>query len=77
MNELDNLRDKKLYKVHIDLKLKCQNMSRNVSISQSIYATSEQEAKNIARHISISGISIGKVKEEFNFKDYIEKKNNL
>lgn len=75
MNELDNLRDKKLYKVHIDLSIKCQNAVRKVSLSQSIFATSEQEAKNIARHISITGINIGKVKEEFDFKDYIEKYN--
>lgn len=75
MNEIDNIRDKKLYKVHVDLSIKCQNTVRKVSLSQSILATSEQEAKNIARHTSITGISIGKVKEEFDFKDYIDKHN--
>lgn len=69
-----NYRDKKLYKVHVDLTFSCQMYNKKIPVSLSILANNEQEAKNIAQHVRISNISVGKVKEEFDFKEYLKDK---
>lgn len=69
-----NYRDKKLYKVHVDLTFGCQMFSKKIPVSLSILANNEQEARNIAQHVRISNISVGKIKEEFDFKEYLKDK---
>jgi hypothetical protein len=73
--DIDNIRDKKYYKVHVDLKLKCQNSIRDIELSIPIIATSEQEARNIARHVSITNIKVDKVKLDFDLEQYIKEHN--
>lgn len=75
MKDIDYIRDKKWYKVHVDLKLRCQNSIRNVELSIPIIATSEQEAKNIAGHVSIINIKVDKAKLDFDFEKYIKEHN--
>lgn len=67
-------KDKKLYKVHVDLSIKCQMTTKKLPIVVSVLANTEQEARNIAQHVHISNISVGKVKEEFDFKEYLKNK---
>ena len=63
--EKQNLRDKKLFKVHADITVYGQFTSRVIPLSISIIATNEQEAKNIARHVKIT-----EIKEEADFNKY-------
>lgn len=60
-------RNKKLYKVHVDLTVHGQFTSRVVPMSIKVLANTEQEAKNIARHVKITNVSVEKVKEEIDF----------
>lgn len=55
-------KDKKLYKIHVDLTIQCQMTNKKIPVSLSIFAGSEQEARNIVQHIRISNINISKVK---------------
>ena len=68
--EKQNLRDKKLFKVHADITVYGQFTSRVIPLSISIIATNEQEAKNIARHVKITDVNITNVKEEVDFNKY-------
>ena len=68
--EKQNLRDKKLFKVHADITVCSQFTSRVIPLSISIIATNEQEAKNIARHVKITDVNITNVKEEVDFAKY-------
>ena len=68
--EKQNLRNKKLFKVHADITVYGQFTSRVIPLSISIIATNEQEAKNIARHVKITDVNITNVKEEVDFNKY-------
>ena len=72
--EKQNLRDKKLFKVHVDITVYGQFTSRVIPLSISIIATNEQEAKNIARHVKITDVNITNVKEEVDFNKYAHSK---
>lgn len=70
---MHSLRDKKLYKVHIDITVKGQFTTRVIPSVVPVMADDEQEAKNIAkniaRHTSFS-VSVGKAKMEMDFGGY-------
>ena len=68
---VENLRDKKLFKVHVDITVYGQFTSRVIPLSISVIANDEQEAKNIARHVKITNVSIDKVKQEIDFTKHI------
>ena len=68
--ERQNLRDKKLFKVHADITVYGQFTSRVIPLSISIIATNEQEAKNIARQVKITNVNITNAKEEVDFAKY-------
>lgn len=63
-------RDKKMFKVHVDITVQGQFTSRVIPMSIKILADSEQEAKNIARHVKISNVSVQDAKLEFDFGKY-------
>ena len=73
---VENLRDKKLFKVHVDITVYGQFTSRVIPLSISIIATNEQEAKNIARHVKITDVNITNVKEEVDFTKHIHNEDN-
>lgn len=68
---VENLRNKKLFKVHADITVYGQFTSRVIPLSISVIANDEQEAKNIARHVKITNVSIDKVKQEIDFTKHI------
>ena len=68
---VENLRNKKLFKVHADITVHGQFTSRVIPLSISVIANDEQEAKNIARHVKITNVSIDKVKQEIDFTKHI------
>lgn len=63
-------RNKKLYKVHVDVTIHGQFTSKVLPLSISILANNEQEARNIARHVRITSVSVDKVREEIDFSKY-------
>lgn len=67
---VENLKDKKLFKVHADITVYGQFTSRVIPLSISVIANDEQEAKNIARHVKITDVNITNVKEEVDFAKY-------
>lgn len=67
---VENLRNKKLFKVHADITVYGQFTSRVIPLSISVIANDEQEAKNIARHVKITNVSINKVKQEIDFSKH-------
>ena len=71
---IENIRGKKLFKVHADITLYGQFTSRVIPLSIGIIATNEQEAKNIARHVKITDVNITNVKEEVDFNKYAHSK---
>ena len=73
---VENLRDKKLFKVHADITVYGQFTSKVIPLSISIIATNEQEAKNIARHVKITDVNITNVKEEVDFTNHIHDEDN-
>ena len=73
---VENLRNKKLFKVHADITVYGQFTSRVIPLSISIIANDEQEAKNIARHVKITNVSIVKVKQEIDFTKHIHDEDN-
>lgn len=73
---VENLRNKKLFKVHADITVHSQFTSRVIPLSISVIANDEQEAKNIARHVKITNVSIDKVKQEIDFTKYIHNEDN-
>lgn len=73
---VENLRDKKLFKVHADITVYGQFTSRVIPLSISVIANDEQEAKNIARHVKITNVSINKVKQEIDFTKHIHNEDN-
>lgn len=73
---VENLRDKKLFKVHADITVYGQFTSRVIPLSISVIANDEQEAKNIARHVKITNVSINKVKQEIDFTKHIHDEDN-
>ena len=73
---VENLRDKKLFKVHADITVYVQFTSRVIPLSISVIANDEQEAKNIARHVKITNVSINKVKQEIDFTKHIHNEDN-
>lgn len=76
MMDVENLRNKKLFKVHADITVYGQFTSRVIPLSISIIANDEQEAKNIARHVKITNVSINKVKQEIDFTKHIHNEDN-
>lgn len=66
---MHSLRDKKLYKVHIDITVKGQFTTRVIPSVVSVMADSEQEAKNIASHTAFR-VDVGKAKMEMDFGKY-------
>lgn len=73
---VENLRNKKLFKVHADITVYGQFTSRVIPLSISVIANDEQEAKNIARHVKITNVSIDKVKQEIDFTKHIHYEDN-
>lgn len=73
---VENLRNKKLFKVHADITVYGQFTSRVLPLSISVIANDEQEAKNIARHVKITNVSINKVKQEIDFTKHIHDEDN-
>ena len=73
---VENLRNKKLFKVHVDITVYGQFTSRVIPLSISVIANDEQEAKNIARHVKITNVSIDKVKQEIDFTKHIHDEDN-
>lgn len=73
---VENLRNKKLFKVHADITVHNQFTSRVIPLSISVIANDEQEAKNIARHVKITNVSIDKVKQEIDFTKHIHNEDN-
>lgn len=73
---VENLRNKKLFKVHADIIVYGQFTSRVIPLSISVIANDEQEAKNIARHVKITNVSINKVKQEIDFTKHIHDEDN-
>lgn len=67
---VENLRNKKLFKVHADITVYGQFTSRVIPLSISVIANDEQEAKNIARHVKITNVSITNVRTEIDFTKY-------
>jgi len=63
-------RDKKMFKVHVDITIHGQFTSRVIPMSIKVLADTEQEAKNIARHVKISNVSVQDAKLEFDFGKY-------
>lgn len=76
MDVVENLRNKKLFKVHADITVHGQFTSRVIPLSISVIANDEQEAKNIARHVKITNVSIDKVKQEIDFTKHIHGEDN-
>lgn len=76
MMDVENLRNKKLFKVHADITVYGQFTSRVIPLSISVIANDEQEAKNIARHVKITNVSINKVKQEIDFTKHIHNEYN-
>lgn len=70
VNIIENLRNKKLFKVHADITVHGQFTSRVLPLSISIIADNEQEAKNIARQVKITNVNITNAKEEVDFTKY-------
>lgn len=73
---VENLRNKKLFKVHADITVYGQFTSRVIPLSISVIANDEQEAKNIARHVKITNVRIDKVKQEIDFTKHIHDEDN-
>lgn len=73
---VENLRNKKLFKVHADITVYGQFTSRVIPLSISVIANDGQEAKNIARHVKITNVSIDKVKQEIDFTKHIHNEDN-
>jgi hypothetical protein len=73
---VEKLRNKKLFKVHADITVYGQFTSRVIPLSISVIANDEQEAKNIARHVKITNVSINKVKQEIDFTKHIYDEDN-
>ena len=68
--EKENLRNKKLFKVHADITVHGQFTSRVLPLSISIIANNEQEAKNIARQVKITNVNITNVRTEVDFSKH-------
>ena len=73
---VENLRNKKLFKVHADITVYGQFTSRVIPLSISVIANDEQEAKNIARHVKITNVSITNVRTEIDFTKHIYDEDN-
>ena len=67
---VENLRNKKLFKVHADITVHGQFTSRVLPLSISIIANNEQEAKNIARQVKITNVNITNVRTEVDFSKH-------
>lgn len=63
-------RNKKLFKVHVDITVHSQFTSRVIPMSISVIAGSEQEAKNIARHVKLTDVSVQNCKLEIDFNKH-------
>lgn len=63
-------RNKKLFKVHVDITVHSQFTSRVIPMSISVIADSEQEAKNIARHVKLTDVSVQNCKIEIDFNKH-------
>ena len=67
---VENLKNKKLFKVHADITVHGQFTSRVLPLSISIIANNEQEAKNIARQVKITNVNITNVRTEVDFSKH-------
>lgn len=67
---VENLRNKKLFKVHADITVHGQFTSRVLPLSISIIANDGQEAKNIARQVKITNVNITNVRTEVDFSKH-------
>ena len=67
---VENLRNKKLFKVHADITVHGQFTSRVLPLSICVIAVDEQEAKDIARHVKITNVNITNVRTEVDFSKH-------
>ena len=67
---VENLRNKKLFKVHADITVHGQFTSRVLPLSISIIANNEQEAINIARQVKITNVNITNITTEVDFSKH-------
>lgn len=67
---VENLRNKKLFKVHADIRVHGQFTSRVLPLSISIIANNEQEAINIARQVKITNVNITNITTEVDFSKH-------
>lgn len=63
----NELKEKKLYKIHADIEIQGQFYVKYIPISLSVFASSEEEAQNIARNTKCIVSSLGKTKIEYDF----------
>ena len=68
--EKENLRNKKLFKVHADITVHGQFTSRVLPLSICVIAVDEQEAKDIARQVKIINVNITNVRTEVDFSKH-------
>lgn len=68
--EKENLRNKKLFKVHADITVHGQFTSRVLPLSICVIAVDEQEAKDIARQVKITNVNITNVRTEVDFSKH-------
>ena len=67
---VENLRNKKLFKVHADITVHGQFTSRVLPLSICVIAVDEQEAKDIARQVKITDVNITNVRTEVDFSKH-------
>ena len=67
---VENLRNKKLFKVHADITVHGQFTSRVLPLSICVIAVDEQEAKDIARQVKITNVNITNVRTEVDFSKH-------
>ena len=65
-----------MFKVHADITVYGQFTSRVIPLTISVIANDEQEAKNIARHVKITNVSIDKVEQKIDFTKHIHDEDN-
>lgn len=70
MDVVENLRNKKLFKVHADITVHGQFTSRVLPLSISIIADNKQEAIDIARQVKITNVNITNIKTEVDFSKH-------
>lgn len=67
---VENLRNKKLFKVHADITVHGQFTSRVLPLSISIIADNKQEAIDIAKQVKITNVNITNIRTEVDFSKH-------